>query len=390
MRKCALARCIPSLCFAIQFGFVVENSKKSIKTIQAEEIQQFNELMDSSYELAKKLLPFLARRRIPLIPENYRLFYDYFLANNPELNRQLNDALQYENLFSPRVSQRLYHAFYNLDTDQVQVLTEMGEKIESIGQSLEVNLGQSLDTTGRFQQVLTDSASQMEHGNLEAEAMRDMVDSLLVETRTAMDSQTALADLIEASNRVIATLTAELKDQTRLATVDELTELYNRRYLTQRYSEITASLKPEDNLCVCIFDLDKFKHINDTWGHAIGDKVLMIFGKILKTMSGPHMACRYGGEEFVVLCHGIDVSEAVALADSIRLKLEETQITVRGGDIPVTISAGVTRHILGESEVEFLARADKALYEAKNQGRNRVIAFECLVAENSESTASEG
>jgi diguanylate cyclase len=333
--------------------------------------------MDSSYELAKKLLPFLARRRIPLIPENYRLFYDYFLANNPELNRQLNDALQYENLFTPRVSQRLYHAFYDLDADQVQALTEMGEKIESIGQHLEANLEQSLDSAGRFQQVLFDSANQMESGNLAEAEMRNMVDSLLTETRTAMDSQTALADLIETSNRVIAILTAELKDQTRLATVDELTQLYNRRFLTQRFVEMISASKPDEPLTACILDLDKFKNINDTWGHAIGDKVLMIFAKILKSMVGePHLVCRYGGEEFVILCQGLDLADAWSLADSIRRKVESTQITVRGGTIPVTISAGVARHVQGESEVEFLARADKALYSAKKSGRNRVISID--------------
>jgi diguanylate cyclase len=362
----------------------VENSKKPINTAQAEEIYRFNELMDSSYELAKKLLPFLARRRIPLIPENYRLFYDYFLANNPELNRQLNDALQYENLFTPSVSQRLYHIFYDLDADQVQVLTEMGERIESLGQSLEANLGQSLDSTGRFQQVLSDSASQMETGSLEAEEMRQMVDSLLVETKSAMDSQTALADLIEASNRVIANLTAELKDQTRLATVDELTQLYNRRYLTQKYLELAGSLKPEDKLSACIFDLDKFKNINDTWGHAIGDKVLIITAKILKNVAGSHLAYRYGGEEFVVLCEGLDLNDAAELAETIRAKVEKTQVTIRGGDIPVTISAGVAHHVYGESEAEFLARADKALYEAKKQGRNRVVTSASLPPETSD------
>jgi diguanylate cyclase len=340
---------------------------------QSEEIHQFNELMDSSYELAKKLLPFLARRRIPLIPENYRLFYDYFLGTNPELNRQLNDALLYENLFTPKVSKRLYKAFYDLGPDQVQALTEMGERIESIGQSLEVNLGQSLDHTGRFQQVLSDSANQMETKVMAAEEMRDMVDSLLLETKSAMDSQSALADLIDASNRVIATLTAELKDQTRLATVDELTQLYNRRYLSQRFSEMAAALRPEESLSGCLFDLDHFKNINDTWGHAIGDKVLMIIAKILRTLGGDHLACRYGGEEFVIVCQGLGGPEATALAEAIRVRVQGTQITVRGGDIPVTISAGVSVYIHGESEAEFLARADKALYEAKRQGRNRVV-----------------
>ncbi|MDR2444160.1 MAG: GGDEF domain-containing protein [Deltaproteobacteria bacterium] len=354
----------------------MENLKKPVKANQSEEITQFNELMDSSYELAKKLLPFLARRRIPLIPENYHLFYDYFLANNPELNRQLNDALQYESLFTPTVSRRLYQIFYDVDNEKVKALTQMGEKIGNISQSLELNLGQSLDSTGRFQQVLSDSAIQMESGDLAVDDMRDMVDSLLVETKSAMDSQTALADLIEASNRVIANLTAELKDQTRLASIDELTQLYNRRYMSQSFQDFAASYKPGDNLSLAIFDLDHFKYINDTYGHAIGDKVLMICAKIIKTIGGEeHVACRYGGEEFVLLCRGIEAEAAGELAESIRRRIEETQITIRGTNVPVTLSAGVSGYIAGEPEVDFISRADKALYEAKNNGRNRVIVF---------------
>jgi diguanylate cyclase len=346
-----------------------------IKLGPTEEVTKFNELMDFSYELAKKLLPFLARRRIPLIPENYRLFYDYFLATNPELNRQLNDALQNENLFTPTVSKRLYRNFYDdLDTQKAQALTQMGEQIESIGQSLEANLGQSLDTTGRFQQVLSDSANQMESGNMAAADMREMVDSLLVETKSAMDSQSALADLIEASNRVIATLTAELKDQTRLATVDELTQLFNRRHLTQQFLEITADLKEGEPLSIILFDLDKFKNVNDNYGHAVGDKVLIICAKILKSLGGQdHVACRYGGEEFVLLCRGLDDAAAAALAETIRRKVEETRFTVREIEIPVTVSAGVSGHVHGDSEDDFLSRADKALYQAKHNGRNQVV-----------------
>jgi diguanylate cyclase len=284
-------------------------------TVQSQQVNDFNELMDFSYEMAKKLLPFLARRRIPLTPDNYQLFYDYFLGTNQELIRQLNDSLHKESHFTPEVSKRLYSTFYEANSEQVRALTEMGQQFGTISSTLEENLGQSLDTTGRFQQVLNESVSQFEQGVLEAGEMKDLVDSLLAETKSALNSQTALADLIEASNKVIAVLTEELKDKTRQANIDELTQLYNRRYLNQRFSELVDDFSRRDckSISMAIFDLDRFKTVNDTWGHSVGDKVLVVTSKIIKSFAGEnHLPCRYGGEEFVILL--IDLREDEALA----------------------------------------------------------------------------
>jgi diguanylate cyclase len=292
----------------------VENPKQPNNKQLTQELAKFNELMDSSFDMAKKLLPFLARRRIPLIPENYRLFYDYLLGSNIELTRLINETLQQETLFTTDVSRRLYHTFYDVDSEKVKAITLMGEQIGNISQTIEENLTQSLDSTGRFQQVLNDSATQIEQGELEANDFKDLVDGLLLETKTALSSQTALAELIETSNKVIATLTAELQAKTHQANIDELTQLYNRRFLSKKYAELTNIPDGEDLpvLHLAIFDLDRFKNINDTWGHSIGDKVLIITSKIIQNFAGErHLACRYGGEEFVILFSGIDSRVAV-------------------------------------------------------------------------------
>ncbi|MDR1486389.1 MAG: GGDEF domain-containing protein, partial [Deltaproteobacteria bacterium] len=352
-------------------------SNQSSKNIQGEALDTYNDLMATSYDMAKKLLPFLAKRRIPLIPENYRLFYDYFLAQNPELVSKLNNALKHESLFTPEVTDKLYKYFYDFNPETVSALTKAGEQIGSISQTLETNLEQSLSTADHFQKILADSAQQMEQSEIESSDMRGLVDSLLNETKLALSSQTALADLIETSNRVIATLTAELKDQTRLATIDELTQLYNRRYLAQRFQEITSKMTPEETLTMIIFDLDRFKSINDTWGHAFGDKVLMICAKIIQKMcDDKSLACRYGGEEFVVLCSDRSIKDTIELADAIRLKIAQTEVTIRGNNLPVTISAGVSLYRSGEEEKDFIDRADRALYQAKAKGRNCVVSSE--------------
>jgi diguanylate cyclase len=352
---------------------VESTTQKTI--VQTQQYNEFNELMDFSYDMAKKLLPFLARRRIPLTPDNYQLFYDYFLGTNPELTRQINEALQKESLFTPVVSKRIYENFYEIDSEKVKALTQMGEQIGTISSTLEENLGQSLDSAGRFQQVLNDSVSQFEQGEMEAANMKDLVDSLLAETKTALTSQTALTDLIDASNKVIVALTEELKDKTRQANIDDLTQLYNRRYMKQRFRELINEFSAQDckSLSLAIFDLDRFKTINDTWGHAVGDKVLVLTSKIIKSFAGErHLACRYGGEEFIILFVDLDEEEVHRLTNRVRKKVEETQFTIRGENILVTISAGISYYISGEDEIAFISRADKALYEAKAAGRNCV------------------
>ncbi|MDR1298331.1 MAG: GGDEF domain-containing protein [Deltaproteobacteria bacterium] len=351
----------------------MEKSNQNKNKISPQEIA-FNELMDSSFEMAKKLLPFLARRRIPLVPENYHLFYDYLLGTNPELIRRINETLQRETLFTTEVSRKLYGFFYDVDSENFRAMARVGERIGSISQSIEENLSQSLESTDRFKQALNDSASQIEQGDLEVTDFRDIVDGLLTETKSALNSQTALAELIEASNKVIATLTAELQDKTRQANVDELTQLYNRRYMSQRFKELTeGDVGRFMPIHLAIFDLDRFKVINDTWGHAIGDKVLIITSKIIQNFAGDrHLACRYGGEEFLIIYSGVDGDEAARLTEGVRRKVEETQITIRGQVVPVTLSAGLSSFVVGEDEQSLIGRADKALYQAKAAGRNLV------------------
>jgi diguanylate cyclase len=352
---------------------IVEKSNQNKNKISPQETA-FNELMDSSFEMAKKLLPFLARRRIPLIPENYHLFYDYLLGTNPELIRQINETLQRETLFTTEVSRKLYGVFYDVDSENFRAMARVGERIGSISQSIEENLSQSLESTDRFKQALNDSASQIEQGDLEVTDFRDIVDGLLTETKSALNSQTALAELIEASNKVIATLTAELQDKTRQANVDELTQLYNRRYMSQRFKELTeGDVGRFMPIHLAIFDLDRFKVINDTWGHAIGDKVLIITSKIIQNFAGDrHLACRYGGEEFLIIYSGVDGDEAARLTEGVRRKVEETQITIRGQVVPITLSAGLSSFVVGDDEQSLIGRADKALYQAKAAGRNMV------------------
>ncbi|MDR1085589.1 MAG: GGDEF domain-containing protein [Deltaproteobacteria bacterium] len=335
---------------------------------------KFTSLVDATYEMAKKILPFLARRQIPLTPDNYRIFYDYFLGLKPELSKRVDELLESDCRFNPEISEEIFRSFYQPDEFQVVSIAKVSDQIALISESLTHNLGTTIDNTSHYREILSETVNQMTAVRLEDNSLKNLVDNLLEETNTALSSQNDLASHIEKTRNLIMSLTTELKDQTRLANIDELTQLYNRRFLAQKINQLIPGGENQTALSVLMFDLDRFKKINDTWGHNIGDKVLMLCAKIIKNNAGSnYLPVRFGGEEFLVICPGLEKAGAVILAENIRYQVESTQVTIRGKTIPVTISGGVAQFTVGDAWEELIARADKALYEAKQSGRNRII-----------------
>jgi len=186
-------------------------------------------------------------------------------------------------------------------------------------------------------------------------------------------------DSAELRARIRATLRAKyLMDLlSKKALLDGLTGLWNRVYFESRLAEaMTRSRNGMATFSCLMIDLDRFKQINDTHGHLFGDEVLRGVGQILtETCRDADVACRYGGEEFVVLAGNAPADHAVTLAERIRARLEAQVFTHMGQRVPVTCSIGVAdlRHTPPPGIVEL---ADQALYKAKHDGRNRIAVAE--------------
>jgi len=162
-----------------------------------------------------------------------------------------------------------------------------------------------------------------------------------------------------------------------LASTDPMTKLYNRRYFS-KISVHTLDLAIRDNkpIATVMLDIDKFKTINDTYGHAVGDEVIIALANLLKThQRQSDIVCRYGGEEFVVLLPNTSIDGASVVANNIKESVEKYTIKLdTTTELKFTISLGVSKvNIENEKNIELaLKRADEALYEAKDSGRNRV------------------
>ncbi|WP_193178430.1 PleD family two-component system response regulator [Oricola nitratireducens] len=164
-----------------------------------------------------------------------------------------------------------------------------------------------------------------------------------------------------------------------LAVTDGLTGLHNRRYLDTHLDTLVArALNREKHLALLITDIDRFKAVNDTYGHEAGDDVLREFARRLRVnVRGMDLACRYGGEEFVIVMPDTPPHVAAEVAERLRAQIESDGFAIDNGaqTIDVTVSVGVASLIRreGEDAKTLLKRADKALYEAKSTGRNRVV-----------------
>ncbi|OCP01239.1 MULTISPECIES: PleD family two-component system response regulator [unclassified Ensifer] len=174
-------------------------------------------------------------------------------------------------------------------------------------------------------------------------------------------------------------LRASVQQTIELAVTDGLTGLHNRRYfdthLKLLMDRAAARGRP---LSICMTDIDRFKQVNDTYGHDVGDDVLREFAnRIRTTVRGADLACRFGGEEFIVVMPDTSAEMAAGVAERLRIIIESLPFPVAQaeGPLKVTASMGIASLRAGSDTAEaLLKRADTALYQAKNEGRNRVVA----------------
>jgi diguanylate cyclase (GGDEF)-like protein len=185
-----------------------------------------------------------------------------------------------------------------------------------------------------------------------------------------------LAERLRANNSTVSNNMQLQREYKRNAMIDGLTGLYNRRWIDDALPRfITRYSRSDQALSVLIIDVDHFKRFNDTYGHPVGDKVLVVVGQTLRANLRPNdLVARYGGEEFLVILPDTDVAEGKIVADRVRVAVGDVKLVVEGSpDLPqITISAGGACLTRNQPMADLLTTADRALYESKHAGRNRI------------------
>ena len=298
---------------------------------------------ETASERLRLALPLMSRYHIPIAPLNYAVWYEYVAGSSPVLRDVIDRIVKNEQTIDENLTRELYQRYVD-PTDQSRV--EAAQRtVRRLIEAMSVSLDAAGNEVTRYEQTLKECAAQLST-DIEADALREELAKVRVEAHS-----------------------------------DPLTGLANRKGFEERLRALELSEDYGEHAhCLLIGDIDKFKNINDTYGHLFGDKILKIVAKAFSNLTkGKDMAARFGGEEFIILLPETPIRGALAVAESIRRSIEKGRVfnPKTGEEVQrVTISLGVTEIVHGETIEQAIARADEALYRAKEGGRNRV---ECLM-----------
>ena len=252
--------------------------------------------------------------------------------------------------------------------------------LQHLLQDMLLEVGELGQHTGRFQKAAAVHAQAIAQAS-SLEGLAEVVKSLLGDTRDVQTAVSLSSDKLRAGQsraaeleQRVLELEVELRRLSEEVSTDQLTQVANRRGLLMAFEAEAAQAQrePQHRLAVALIDIDNFKKLNDTLGHAAGDQALKALAAAVRQRLRPqdHLA-RFGGEEFVVLLPQTALDEAQLALTRLQRSLSEALFLHDGQEVFVTFSAGVTAWRFGEQLQPALERADQGLYEAKRTGKNR-------------------
>lgn len=260
-------------------------------------------------------------------------------------------------------------------------LTEAQTAVKSMVSGFIDQLADVSDSTGAYHAKMDGIAGRIETTE-DPGQLSNLVEEALTETRTVQTSvRQSHAQLVEAQHQVdaaearIRALEKELETVSEKVREDALTGMLNRRGLDESFMRAAADAdRRGETLAVALLDIDNFKSLNDTFGHRTGDDALVHVASVLRESVRPmDSVARYGGEEFLVLLPGLGLDDAVAAMERVQRTLTRKIFLHDNAKLLITFSAGVTVRQPAETQESAVARADRAMYEAKRSGKNRVI-----------------
>jgi len=325
-------------------------------------------------ETAKNVLLNTTKRSIPLTPENYHVWFEYFLGSNQELKASIDELIASENSFSQEINERLYVKY--LKGDKKEILQEVHKETHKIFQNIFQTTLSTSDLTSNYSAKMEEYSNKLDEAKELTQIQHFIVD-IIKDTDNMAESSRQLNQQLEEATLQIENLSKQLEETQREVLLDALTGLNNRKAFDRKIKELCETYNKEEGFfSVIMLDIDFFKKFNDQYGHQIGDEVLCIVGSNLKrNLKGKDFSARYGGEEFIILLPNTTLDNACVVADQIReeistkrLKIKKTGQTIGN----ITVSMGVSEIRERDTAMSVVERADAALYLAKDSGRNNV------------------
>jgi diguanylate cyclase len=325
----------------------------------------------SAAKVANPITEVMRHRRVAPLPRNYELFYEALLGPNKKLSAELA-ALgvgpiqeQLDDLFAKYVSKA--GAANKLEGAE----ESLSAQIDAL-KTLLAREGEAMQDHGRS---LAGFKASLVAGNPSfPDDLGNSIKAIHSKTRDAIATHASVIDDATQSAADLQAMRQQLNEYKRLAYLDSLTGLFNRRAFDERLGAFFEARGLSAGSALILADIDHFKRFNDSYGQPVGDKVLIAVAQVLMKQSSRNIfAARPGGEEFALLVQNVTLAEAQELADVVRRAVVQIRFEPqKGGKVidPITISLGISMRADASSSAEFYENSDLALYSAKSGGRN--------------------
>lgn len=335
----------------------------------------YTESKEKSGEILRAAIGLMAQHDAPFNPFTFAVWYEHVAGINPGLSQVLNATIASQRRLNDDNVRQLFRE--HVAPPEQQAMNRIAEQFHNTMADMADSATRTGNDAGKFDEQLSKLALAVESADTVslsphiAQARENVSEMRL--------SAQALEQQVANSRKEIETLQAELGRVREEALLCPLTRMLNRKGFDRALEAIVNSAAGAGKShCLVMLDIDHFKKVNDAHGHVMGDRVIQSLGEVMRTCIADNSGCsvaRYGGEEFAVLLPDTPIHIAETVAESIRQRVKALKLRNRKTQeivLTVTVSAGVARMESGDEPNTLIARADSALYQSKQGGRDRV------------------
>jgi diguanylate cyclase len=332
--------------------------------------------IERTYSFGDLAVAQIKGRNLAAMPRNYEVWYTYASGYHTDLSDAVNAVLSERGAISQEQLDSIYDTYLSTSrmTEKIDVVgSRVMDEIEQVMTMIDSAAGQA----SAYGDDLAGASAKLASAG-SSENVRTIIETLVRSTREIEANNKALEQRLKASRSEIKLLQENLDAVRTESLTDPLTSLGNRKFYDQAIAKAVAlANKCETPLSLLVSDIDHFKKFNDTFGHLTGDQVLRLVALSVKqNVKGQDLACRFGGEEFAIILPDSTLRAAVTVAEHIRRSVMTKELIKRSTSENlgrITISLGVATFRPGDTVATFYDRADRCLYAAKRNGRNRVV-----------------
>lgn len=333
---------------------------------------------DKINDIALSVVATMRRLGVMAIPRNYEIFYEALTGTNHNLSLEVVSL-------SSRPSQddldrigRKYFAQNHEHSIVENARQAIASELEEVARVLRTEHSH-IEKYGEILSQTSEGLSDRNH--VTRDLLQKIVGVMSVATTSTIDHGRKIASTLRDKSAELESVKSSLEEYKRLADTDPLTRIWNRRAFDRRISGIYGSQSGIMFSALILADIDRFKDINDRFGHPVGDKIIQIVADLLQNqVRSDCFVARTGGEEFAIIIEGMTESAIADLAEALRGLIEQTVFSAPSGANygRITISMGVCMASDADGPDDLYVKADQALYRSKVAGRNRVTRYSSL------------